>query len=267
MLKKAFTLLLHDRPALRYHARIRFLNWWCRRHANSGFYVQGRMDLDPKSWWHNREAAASTGGYRVPGDTVSRQVLDLEPWDTVRRDMIILLLRELVSRKIEGDIAELGVYRGSSARLIHHYLPERKLYLFDTFKGFDERDVKAEANATGRKAEAIEFSQTGVERAMANIAPQNDNVQPFPGYFPESAPPFLSQRKFALVHLDADLYEPMLAGLKYFYDKVVPGGYILAHDYNSWPGARKAVQQFFSDKAEIPIPMPDKSGSALILKR
>jgi len=172
-----------------------------------------------------------------------------------------------VARKVEGDLAELGVYRGSSARLIHHYLPERKLYLFDTFKGFDERDVKAEANATGRKAESVEFSQTGVEWAMGNIAPQNDNVQAFPGYFPVSAPPFLSQRKFALVHLDADLYEPMLAGLKYFYDKVVPGGYMLAHDYNSWPGARKAVQEFFSDKPEIPIPMPDKSGSALILKR
>jgi O-methyltransferase len=47
---------------------------------------------------------------------------------------------------------------------------------------------------------------------------------------------------------------------------VVPGGFILAHDYNSWPGARKAVEQFFRDKPEIPIPMPDKSGSALVLK-
>jgi len=160
----------------------------------------------------------------------------------------------------------LGVYRGFSARLIHHYLQARKFYLFDTFSGFDERDIKAEQAQTGRKAAAVEFSQTGVERALANIAPQNSNVEVFPGYFPESAPPFLAQKKFAFVHLDADLYEPILAGLSFFYDKVVPGGFILIHDFNSWPGARKAAQQFFQDKLEIPIPMPDKSGSALVLK-
>jgi O-methyltransferase len=58
----------------------------------------------------------------------------------------------------------------------------------------------------------------------------------------------------------------MVAGLKYFYEKVNPGGFILAHDFNSWPGSRKAVREFFHDKPEVPIPMPDKSGSALILK-
>jgi hypothetical protein len=45
------------------------------------------------------------------------------------------------------------------------------------------------------------------------------------------------------------------------------GGYILVHDYNAWIGARKAVDEFFSTRKEIPIPMPDKSGSALIQKQ
>ena len=197
---------------------------------------------------------------------LARKVSLLEPWDNVRRDMIILLLRDLLVRKVEGDLAELGVYRGYSARLIHHYLPERKFYLFDTFTGFDERDVKAEIATTGRKETTVAFSQTGVEKALANIAPQNSNVEVFLGYFSESAPPFLSGKKFAFVHLDADLYKPMLAGLAFFYDRVVPGGFILTHDFNSWPGSRKAVQEFFRDKPEIPLPMPDKSGSALIVK-
>jgi O-methyltransferase len=266
MLKKAFNLLVHDRKSLRSLIKLKLLDRWCRLHASTGFYCQGRMDLDPKSWWHNAESAAASGGYFVPGDPTPRKVLALDPWDTTRRDMIILLLRELVARRVEGDLAELGVYRGDSARLIHHYLPERPLYLFDTFAGFDARDVKVEHAQTGRKESTVAFSQTGVERAMRNIAPENPNVQVFPGYFPESAPPFLRDRKFAFVHLDADLYEPILAGLKFFYDRVVPGGFILAHDFNSWPGARKAVLQFFQDKPETPIPMPDKSGSALILK-
>jgi len=267
MLKKALRLLLRDPKSFRGHLRLQLLETWCRLHSRSSFYFQGRMDLDPRSWWHNREAIAFTGGYLVPGDPTPREVLTLDAWDTVRRDMIILLLRELVARKIEGDLAELGVYRGYSARLIHHYLPERKFFLFDTFTGFDERDTKSELEQTGRKASAVEFSRTGIERALANIAPLNDNIEVVPGYFPQSAQPSLAQRKFAFVHLDADLYEPILAGLNYFYDKVAPGGFILVHDYNSWPGSRKAVDQFFRDKPEIPIPMPDKSGSALIRKQ
>jgi len=265
-LTKALKLLITDPKGLYRVSRLKLLDRCCQLLSRSGFYLQGKMDLDPKSWWHNRQATEATGGYFVPGDPTTRKVLALDPWDTVRRDMILLLLRELVARKIEGDLAELGVFRGYSARLIHHYLPERKLYLFDTFAGFDERDIKAEAAATGRKAETVAFSQTGVEQALTNIAPQNGNVEVFAGYFPESVPAFLSARKFAFVHLDADLSEPMMAGLKFFYDRVVPGGFILAHDFNSWPGARKAVAEFFSDKPERPIPMPDKSGSALIVK-
>jgi O-methyltransferase len=225
------------------------------------------MDLDPRSWWYNPDVVAATGGFMVPGDAVKRNVLTLEPWDTVRRDMIILLLRSLTERAIEGDLAELGVFRGNTARLVHHYLPERKFYLFDTFAGFDERDIRVEGAKTGRETRTTEFSDTTVEMARGNIAPQNDNVQFFPGYFPQSAPDFLSRCKFAMVHLDADLYEPMLAGLDYFYEKVVPGGFILVHDFNSWLGARKAVQDFFKDKPEIPVPLPDKSGSALITKQ
>lgn len=266
MLKKALGFLLHDRKSLRRHLRLRLLDWGCRMFSNSGLYLQAKMDLDPKSWWHNPDITSAQGGRFIPGDAIAREVLSLDSWDTVRRDMIILLLRELVARKIPGDMAELGVYRGLSARLIHHYVPERKLYLFDTFTGFDERDVKAELAATGRKTDRTAFSQTEIKKALANIAPLNSNVEVFPGFFPESAPAFLAQKKFAFVHLDADLHDPIFTGLGYFYGKVVPGGFILVHDYNSWPGARKAVTEFFRDKPETPIPMPDKSGSALILK-
>jgi O-methyltransferase len=224
------------------------------------------MDIDQRSWWHDSNFVSGSGGYFVPNDPTPRKVLPLEPWDTVRRDLIILLLREITVRNIKGHLAELGVYRGYSARVIHHYLPERKFYLFDTFTGFDKRDIKAEHVATGRKAEPVSFSQTGMERALKNICPQNGNIQVFPGYFPGSVPETLRDQQFAFVHLDADLYGPMLAGLSYFYEKMTPGGFILAHDFNSWPGSRKAVQEFFRDKPEVPIPMPDKSGSVLILK-
>jgi O-methyltransferase len=63
-----------------------------------------------------------------------------------------------------------------------------------------------------------------------------------------------------------DLYEPTIAALNYFYPKTNNGGYLLIHDYNSWSGAREAVDEFFRGKSESPIPMPDKNGSALVKK-
>ena len=67
------------------------------------------MDLDERSWWHSSEVVSATGGYFVRGDSTPRKVLPLEAWDTVRRDMMVLLLRELVVLRVEGDLAELGV--------------------------------------------------------------------------------------------------------------------------------------------------------------
>jgi O-methyltransferase len=267
MLKNALHLLLHNRAAFAAHLRQRALAKACRLVSRSSVYLQCKMDIHPRSWWHNPEFVAGTGGFFVANDPTKRTIEDLlDPWDNVRRDMIVLLMREITERQVPGDLAELGVYRGSTARLIHHYLPERKFYLFDTFAGFDERDVKAEQTKSGRKTDAGGFVQTSLERARNHIAPLNDNVQFFPGYFPQSAPEFLRERKFALVNLDADLYEPTFAGLNFFYDRLSPGGFILVHDFNSWAGSRKAIRDFFRDKPETPIPMPDKSGSALIAK-
>jgi hypothetical protein len=46
------------------------------------------------------------------------------------------------------------------------------------------------------------------------------------------------------------------------------GGILVLHDYSSghWQGAKTATDNFFSDKPEKPILMPDKSGSAIIRK-
>ena len=43
-------------------------------------------------------------------------------------------------------------------------------------------------------------------------------------------------------------------------------GIVLVHDYNAWPGVKKAVDEFLSDKLKLVIPMPDKSGSAIFVK-
>jgi len=234
---------------------------------HSAFFMQGQMDISPRARWHNCEFTKATGGFYPPADKETRRIHDLTAHDNTRRDMLVLLLRTVLVENIPGRFAELGVYKGHTAKLIHHYAPERKLHLFDTFSGFTERSVLRENQSTGITVKAKEFADTSLAGVKSFIQQRNDNVEFHAGFFPESIPPELLNEQFAFAHLDADLYEPTLAGLEFFYPRMAAGGMLVIHDYNSWFGARKAVDDFLTDKTEFPVPMPDKSGSALILKR
>lgn len=234
---------------------------------NTSFFMQGQMDISPRSRWYNREFEEETGGFFPKSSRDGRRICDLEPWDCTRRDMLVLLLRTVVEQGIDGDMAELGVYRGNTARLIHHYVPERPLHLFDTFEGFTDRSVLAEKENTNFSTKGRKFSDTSLEGVRRYVDPQNDNVHFYKGYFPDSIPSALDSLTFSFVNLDADLFEPTLEGLKFFYPRMCTGGLLLVHDYNAWIGARKAVDEFFHDRPEMPVPMPDKSGSALIVRQ
>jgi len=57
---------------------------------------------------------------------------------------------------------------------------------------------------------------------------------------------------FCFAHIDCDAYKPHLECLEYIYPNLTKGGCIVFDDYGSkaWPGAKKAVDEFFSDKVE-----------------
>lgn len=230
------------------------------------FFLQEQMDIHPKSKWSKPDFILQTGGFYIKNNTVKRDILPLEPWDNTRKDIIVLLLRAIIVNKISGNIAELGVYKGNTAKLIHHYIPERDFYLFDTFVGFTDKSIHQENHRTGIEIKADHFSDTNIRKVIENIQP-NKNVHIFEGFFPENLPDNFNNLRFAFVHLDADLYEPTKDGLELFYPRMSKNGIIMVHDYNAWPGARNATDDFLKGKSEIAIPLPDKSGSAIIIKQ
>jgi len=152
-------------------------------------------------------------------------------------------------RKIEGNVAECGVCMGDFSYYINKYFPDRKLYLFDTFSGFDSNDIQVERKLgesgfiNGAFNNQIVFSNASVRIVIERML-YKDNCIIKKGYFPETASDVKGQ--FCFVNLDMDLYQPMLAGLEFFYDKMCDGGVILLHDYFSYelPGVRHAVEVF-----------------------
>jgi hypothetical protein len=161
-----------------------------------------------------------------------------------------------------GDLAELGVYRGHTATLLARIARRlgRHAYLLDTFEGFDKSDLQGyDAN------QPIQFTDTSVDAVRRLVG--EDNVSFIKGHFPDSAKA-LPETSYCLVHIDCDLYAPISSALNYFYPRLVPGGFLIVHDYSSlcWDGAERAVDEFFADKPEAIIPLTDGAGSVVIRK-
>jgi O-methyltransferase len=193
-----------------------------------------------------------------------RRNLDKNYFDYIRLSTLELVSHEIQTKGLKGNVAELGVYKGKFARYINQYFPERRLYLFDTFEGFDNRDIAKEKSDNFSKGDQ-DFSDTSVA-AVLQLMPFPGQCQPVKGFFPESAKGI--EDSFVFVSLDADLYEPIYSGLQFFYPKLVQGGYIFIHDYNNdqYKGAKKAVQQFCKEQQIGYVPLPDAGGSAIISK-
>lgn len=193
-----------------------------------------------------------------------KRIVDRNYMDYIRLSTLELIAHEIIVNKLDGNVAELGVYKGKFARYINQYFPDRKLFLFDTFQGFCETDIKSEIQNTYSPGEQ-DFSNTSVEKVL--------NIMPFPkqciikaGYFPNTA--IGLNEEFVFVSIDADLYDPIYNGLQYFYPRLKKGGYIFIHDYNNdyYKGAKQAVRRFCSENNLSYLPLPDSGGSAVIMK-
>jgi len=182
--------------------------------------------------------------------------------DLARLLMFVENARTLEHERIAGSLAELGVYKGTTAKLLHELMPARTLWLFDTFEGFDARDLAHERNGA---SDGFRFDDTSLEAVLRHVG-ASDNVRACKGRFPDTAAEVPGDERFALVHLDADLYKPTADALAFFYPRMSPGGFIVLHDYGSgaWPGIAQAADAFFEDKPEGIVRIPDKSGTAIV---
>jgi hypothetical protein len=183
--------------------------------------------------------------------------------DVARWYFLNLTIEQLLKEGLAGDVAELGVYKGNTAAILARYAERigARCYLFDTFEGFSKRDMNGVDAAAPMAFEDARLDD--VRRLVDSAA--TVYVQ---GWFPESLAQLGADPRFALVHIDCDLYQPMKAGLEYFYPRMVRGGVLVMHDYMSlcWRGIEQAVDEFFADKPERLVCIPDKSGTVVVRK-
>lgn len=173
--------------------------------------------------------------------------------------------QEAIRKNLPGNVAEAGVFQGDFASLINELFPKKQLYLFDTFTGFDARDIAAEEGYENDPLRGEYFKKTSVDLVMSKMKhPENCIVKQ--GYVPETLQGVEDQ--FCFVNLDMDLYQPTLAALEWFWPKMVPGSVILVHDYfdetGTFPNLKNAVIRFLDENNAQSIPIGDDLSIALI---
>ena len=221
----------------------------------TGYYVQMRPAYATAQWEADR-----------------RQYDRLHNWNNFRDGNRVLqahLLLDKVRDCSAGDYAELGTYQGNYARIIYSRMAEGStLYCFDTFTGFPEASVRKEVETTGLRVSAGSFSDTSQARVAESIGghPSPSRLILRQGEFPATFAG-LEHISWRFVLLDADLYAPIKAGLELFWPRLVPGGILIAHDYlSAFPGVRQAVHEFCDPLGIVPVPWPDRVGTAVIVK-
>lgn len=171
----------------------------------------------------------------------------------------------------QGEICEIGCWRGLSAYQIATYIQKQKInttfHIFDSFEGLSEIqhiDTPQDRKQNNEKVQKI-FA------CDKNTVQQNLNefsfIKYYKGWVPERFPE-VEKLKFAFVHVDVDLYQPILDCFEFFYPKLIAGGVIVFDDYGAaqFPGAKKAIDQCltkFNDAFFVPLP----SGQAFIIKK
>lgn len=186
--------------------------------------------------------------------------------------LFLELLSEIQKKNKKFSIAELGIFHGGNALLALLWLTQNRdmlqdpsFYLFDSFEGFP---VVSRFDPKDKKKG--DYSIEGSFENILNYFSLYPNVQVIKGFVPGTFSQLDRQNKYHMVFYDCDLYEPALATFDYFWEKIVPGGYLLIHDYvaedGGYHGVKKATDEYFKNK-NVSMNVFWENTTALIVKK
>lgn len=170
-----------------------------------------------------------------------------------------------IKNHISGDFVECGVWRGGSAMIIAYALLEvgakdRKIYLYDTFEGMSkptEQDYSISENTKAiekwRKNQRQGYNEWGfaslqeVEQNLLSTGFPKENLIFVKGRVEDTI--FENKpEEIALLRLDTDWYESTKHELINLFPLLSKRGVLIIDDYGAWAGAKKAVDEYFTDK-------------------
>jgi O-methyltransferase len=227
---------------------------------------------------------------RWPGDFSPDDVAlcgQVGPYTMTSPEAIVTLAAavcHLVEAGMPGAFVECGVWKGGSMMAIARTLvrlghTDAQLYLFDTFEGMTaptEHDV----SRSGRSAQSLleeDADREGsalwarapleaVQAALRTVRYPAENLHFVKGPVEETLPG-AAPEQIALLRLDTDWYDSTRHELEHLYPRLLPGGVLIIDDYGWWGGARKATDEYFAGRRDVPFLIRvDDSGRRMAVK-
>jgi O-methyltransferase len=183
---------------------------------------------------------------------------------------MIFASRYIDAARIPGDIVECGVWKGGSliaSELASTKKIYREYWYFDTFEGMDpptESDNMAAHRAYdlgSKDGDSEGWLAASLEEVRANAVQAGcdlDQCHFVKGRVEDTLFSIIQNlpKKIAILRLDTDWYSSTKAALEVLFDRVVANGVVIFDDYGFWQGAKKAVDEFLSERDIAPLLIP-----------
>jgi O-methyltransferase len=137
---------------------------------------------------------------------------------------------------LQGDICEFGCNSGRTAHWLHELLPEKHLWLYDTFAGHP-------ADGEGYKQGDMSAARDGCEN-IPNTTIVSGNILDLSQASTDVPQTIL------LAHVDLDGYENTLHTLNLVWPRLHPFGCVIIDDVldPTYPGVKRALDEFIEFK-------------------
>ncbi len=164
------------------------------------------------------------------------------------------ILEHVVRKRLDGEFAECGCWKGHSTYIIAKIIAEsgltRPLSVFDSFEGLSDKKNEDKNERIEQTPDEIDREKKmflSSEQRVAEVLSDFKFVKLYKGWIPGRFNE-IRDKTFCFVHIDVDLYEPIFESLSFFYPRLASGGCIVLDDYGytQFPGCKKAVDLFLS---------------------
>jgi hypothetical protein len=169
------------------------------------------------------------------------------------------LIEAVIADRVPGDIVETGVWRGGASILARavlqaHEVTDRRVVLADSFCGLpppDTAQFPADAESDLHLQPDLAVGLEQVQKNFRRFDLLDDQVVFVPGWFRDTMPT-LDVTAIAVLRLDGDMFESTIDPMRYLYDRVSPGGYVIVDDYHIVAACRRAVEDFCASRRISP---------------
>jgi len=161
-----------------------------------------------------------------------------------------LLDRVQATEAVQGDVIELGTYKGGSTVMIARFFKrvgsKRHIYTCDTFTGHPYNDRFSTIKQRGKKFSDVSVPYVRDKFRRFGVA---DKITIIKGLFEDTLHKKLGEKRFSLAFIDCDLYDSTKYALNFLYPRIADKAMIVLHDYGSqgW-GLTKAVDEYSQQK-------------------